>query len=253
MQPEGPDAQLTCMRWATGAHSAVLGASTGAKEATPTFAGDRGLLAFTSQPGAVTEIYTLDYFNGATVAVHADALDDGTDQLAPRWNADGSRLYWTRGGALMSATYASGAFGAPKPEAGLSGTVVGVTISNNELELIYGDNVDPTMSKLNYATRPSLTMPWVSQGALTGLINSGMGESTPTLSHDQFSLYWVSNRDGSPTLYTAVRQMIGAPFAQVTSSEDLPAGATDPDLSAHDTVFAYTANGDIMIDTRTCM
>jgi hypothetical protein len=236
-----------------GAHSAVAGASTGAKEASPTFAGDRGLLAFTSQPGAVTELYTLDYFAGSTVAVHADALDDGTDQLAPRWNADGSRLYWTRGTTLLSATYSNGAFGTPKPEAGLAGTVVGVTISNNELELIYGDSVDPTMSKLNDATRASLTAPWVSQGPLTGLINSGMGESAPTLTHDQFSLYWVSHRDGTPTLYTAVRQTITAAFAQVESSEDLPQGATDPDLSAHDTVFAYTANNDIMIDTRTCM
>ena len=247
------DGPLTCQRWGMAATASVAGAATGAKEASPSVAGDRGLLAFTSSPGAISEIYTLDHFGGSTQAIHADVLDDGTDQRTPRWNAGGTRLYFSRGGALWSAGYASGAFATPAAAPGLAGeTVVGIAVSIDETELFYGDNADGTMATLHYAKRAAIGMPWTAQGPLAGLVNMA-GDGAPSLSHDQLTLYWVSHRDGSAKIYDAVRQTIGAPFGQIEAFPDLPAGATDPDLSSHDSVFAYTAHDDIVIATRTCM
>ncbi|MEO8843970.1 MAG: hypothetical protein ABI591_27880 [Kofleriaceae bacterium] len=247
------DGPLTCQRWGMAAAANVPGAATHAKEASPSVAGDHGLLAFTSSPGAISEIYTLDHFGGSTQAVHADALDDGTDQRTPRWNTDGTRLYFSRGGALWSAAYADGTFAAPAAEPGLAGeTVVGIAVSIDETELFYGDNVDPTLATIRYAKRAATGMPWTAQGPLAGLVNLS-GDGAPSLTHDQLTLYWVSHRDGSPVVYDAVRQIIGAPFGQIETSADLPAGATDPDISSHDRVFAYTAHDDIVIATRTCM
>jgi hypothetical protein len=247
------DGPLTCQRWSKAAIANVDGASTNAKEASPSVAGDHGLLAFTATPGPISEIYTLDHFGGSTQADRADALDDGTDQRTPRWNAAGTRLYFSRAGALWSANYDSGAFAAPAAEPGLAGeTVVGIAVSNDETELFYGDNADSTMATIRYAKRPAIGMPWAAQGPLTGQVNMA-GNGAPSLSHDQFSLYWVSHRDGAAKIYDAVRQMIGAPFGQVEMFSDLPVDATDPDISSHDSVFAYTEHDDIVIATRTCM
>lgn len=252
----GLDGSVTCQRWGMAANAPVGGASTGAKEASPSVAGDHGLLAFTSKPGPVTEIYTLDHFAGSTVAVHADALDDGTDQLAPRWNAAGTRLYFSRGSKLFSATFADGAFGTPAAEAGLaSEQVVGVTLSLDETELFYGDNADPTLSKLHYAKRTGQGAPWSPMGELAGVTGTGGGggDSSPTLSHDQFTLYWATHRGGSAQLYQAVRQQIGAPFAMIDTFLELPLAQGDPDLASHDETFAYVANDNIYLAVRTCM
>jgi Tol biopolymer transport system component len=247
------DGSVTCQRWGMAANAPVNGASTGAKEASPSVAGDHGLLAFTSTPGTVTEIYTLDHFGGSTAAVRADALDDGTDQLAPRWNAAGTRLYFSRGGALFSATYADGAFATPAAEPGLGGEhVIGVTLSLDETELFYGDNADPTLSKLHYAKRTAPGAAWSPTGELAG-VNGAGGDSAPTLSHDQFTLYWASHRSGSAQLYQAVRQQVGATFAMVDAFTDLPLAQGDPDISSHDETFAYVSNANIYLAVRTCM
>ena len=62
--PAAPDAMIdgpvTCQRWGMAATANVDGAATNAKEASPSVAGDHGLLAFTSTPGTISEIYTLD-------------------------------------------------------------------------------------------------------------------------------------------------------------------------------------------------
>ncbi|CAN5524392.1 hypothetical protein BH11MYX1_BH11MYX1_46700 [soil metagenome] len=247
------DGSVTCQRWGMAANAPVNGASTGAKEASPSVAGDHGLLAFTSTPGATTEIYTLDHFGGSTDAVRADALDDGTDQRAPRWNVTGTRLYFSRSGKLFSATYADGAFGTPAAEPGLSGEqVVGVTLSLDETELFYGDNADPTLSKIHYAKRTSQGSAWSPMGELAGVNGTG-GDGAPTLSHDQFTLYWASHRGGTAQLYQAVRQQIGATFAMVDTFADLPIAQSDPDISSHDETFAYVANDNIYLAARTCM
>jgi len=250
----GPDGLLTCDRWSKAVIVAVPGASTGAKEASPTIAGDKGLLVFTSQPGALTELYALDYFGGSAQANHLDALDDGTDQISPRWNVAGTRLYWSRGGKLFSAPYTDGAFGTAAAEPGLSGeTVASIAVSLAETELFYGDNADPTLSQLHYATRPSTDKPWAAQGVLGGGVNMG-GDSSPALSHDQYTLYWESHRDARGRLYTAVRQQLtGDVFSQIEAFDELPGSDGDPDLSAHDSVFAYTANNNVYVATRKCM
>ncbi|HET9989199.1 MAG TPA: hypothetical protein VFQ65_11780, partial [Kofleriaceae bacterium] len=244
----GPDAHLTCARWTAATINIVPGASTAAKEASPTIAGDHGLIAFAASPTATSELYTVDYFAGARQATRIDALDDGTPQTSPRWNSDGTRLYWSRSGVLVSATYRDGAFGAATAELGLDGeTVATLGLSTSETELFYGDNADPTLSQLHYATRPAIGAAWTAKGALA-VLNMG-GDSAPTLTHDQFTLYWESHRGGHGKLYTAVRQHIGDPWAQVEIFDQLAGADGDPDDSSHDTVFAYTANDDIYVAT----
>lgn len=251
----GPDGLVTCDRWMKAVTKPVPGASTTALEASPTIAGDKGVLVFTSNAGGATELYAVDFFGGNPQANRLDSLDDGTDQIGPHWNTAGTRLYWSRGGKLFSAPYTDGAFGDAAAEPGLAGeTVASLAVSLDEKELFYGDNADPAVSKLHYATRSAIGMPWAAQGALAGAVNMG-GDSSPTLSHDQFTLYWESHRDARGRLYTAVRQSgVGSSaFTQVEAFDELPGSDGDPDLSSHDSVFAFTANKNIYVSSRTCM
>lgn len=99
---------------------------------------------------------------------------------------------------------------------------------------------------IKMASRESLDAPWSFVRTL-GELHSSFNESVdtaPSLSHDELTIYWASNRYGNlqeRKVYVADRPDVNEPFGNIREADEFNAvGASVPHLSA-DGLTAYTA------------
>ncbi|MFT3700483.1 MAG: hypothetical protein QM831_45485 [Kofleriaceae bacterium] len=231
----------------------------------PTVAPD-GTLAFTSN--RVMNIDTLYISKPPYTVATVPSIDNtAINQWGPVWNADGSRLYFSRDLAGTTATMYSADFDGTtftnlRNEQGLDNqTIRGAAISHDELELIYGDDDDAAQARLVRARRMNVGDPWTIEGALPAPLNQG-GDSYGAFTRDDLTFVWETQREGAARLYQATRTSRSDEFANVMPF-DLVAHVAgddgDPDFSDGDQRFAFASsrNGnstgnDIYITTRTC-
>src|SRR5205085_6911984 len=94
-------------------------------------------------------------------------------------------------------------------------------LSADELALYFDSNRNGAGdSDIFTATRSSTTMPFGSAAAVGGVSSLGNAEFAPTLSGDQRTIYFTSNRTGLQDIWVAQRTTTTLPFsgaAQVTA------------------------------------
>jgi hypothetical protein len=261
------DAAVTCEAWK--APAPIVFANTTFNDWEPTVAPNGGPIVFTSDRSGLDELYVMPEAPTSPADVAAIAsLDTAMDQWGPEWNATTTRLYFSRdngtGTSLYSSAYDGTSFATPQPEGGftVADVVLGAAVSSDELELFYGDN-NTGVSHVQRATRAHIGDPWVKQGLVAG-VNS-VSDGWPTLSTDDLTLVWESERDGIGRLYTATRtSTTTTDFANVKLFDGVsPVASTDdgdPDTTGGIAVFAFAStrpggNGggnDIWIARRDC-
>jgi hypothetical protein len=261
------DAAVTCGSW--NSPSPIIFANTTFNDWEPTVAPNGGPIVFTSNRTGTNQLYIMpEAPTSAADIVAIASLNTGEDQWGPEWNATVTRLYFSRGDgtgtSLHSSAYDGTSFAAPQVEPGFEATdvVLGAAVSNDELELFYGDN-NTAASQIQRATRAHIGDPWIKQGPVAA-INS-VSDGWPTLSTDGLTLVWESERDGIGRLYTATRtSTTTTDFANVRLFDGVApvagSGDGDPDTTGGIAVFAFASTrpggmgggNDIWIAKRDC-
>jgi dipeptidyl aminopeptidase/acylaminoacyl peptidase len=257
-----------CSAWSTPAPIANL--ETVNNDWEPALSPDRSSLVFSRQPatGGVDSLFVATRaqsggFNQATTLT-ANVVQLTTD-AGPAWSPDGKQLFFVSDRIAQDAMrlyvidVTAGQFGPAAEVPELASTYVeGPAISNSGLELFYGDGI--TNSQMWRATRQTTASPWVVDRLLDEL-NSPQGDGWPSLSPDDLTIYWESDRDSvTGTIYAATRPSIGARFGHPAPVAELDTGTAegDPDwFSETELLMAATrtdsvGGSDLYLSNRTC-
>jgi hypothetical protein len=164
--------------------------------------------------------------------VNHTELNDPVDNrfaMSPCLSRDGLTIYYRRDltgvGQLFHAAHRdipSGPFTSEEVfEELYQGTVVGSPwISSDELRLYYWSHYNSGSDwVLKQAARTSKNDPWVIQLTFTGIHINDYIDSEPSLTKNELTLYWQSNRPGGYGVYSiweATRNSIDEPFDPAT-------------------------------------
>ena len=258
-----------CMSWSTWSAPQHIGAlATADNDWEPALSGDRQTLVYTRQNVSMIAL-NLSTWQGSAWSAPTPiaALNAGGDAYGAAWNATSTRLYFssTRTGnmkELYVSTYDGSAFGAPSLVTGLE-AVAGATaptLSDDELEMFYTQDLGPTAANLGHATRATITDSWTDLGPVAQLdVTSVVG--WPSLSPDGLSIY-VEN-DGLPAeaIQLATRTAVGAAFGTPVDVSELDTNGNngDPEISRDGTTMVFSSDrsgagqADLFMSTRTCL
>lgn len=150
----------------------------------------------------------------------------------PCLSRDGLTLYFTRymseaGNFLASVhrDYPEGPFGSEVVFHELDhGTQLrGPWISADELRLYYEDSIGSDVV-IKMAERVSKNDPWVVKFTFSGIHVNGYSDNHPSLTADELTMYWHSNRPGAfgqSAIWKATRNSIAEPFANPVNVSEL--------------------------------
>lgn len=188
-----------------------------------------------------------------------------TTAVAPALSGDGLTIYYNlpESEPLWSAQRASRS----EPFSGMApinelhnGTHAGgpyVTADN--LHLYYQEYLANGEQVIRMAARPDVNQQWTLAETFTDIHSLGYGDWQPTLTADELTMVWGSNRgSGECTLWMATRASIDAPFSTPAHLSELAGGSEEagPSISAdgltlyYHTVAADGYAGDIYMGTR---
>jgi hypothetical protein len=167
---------------------------------------------------------------------------------SPVLSADGLRLYFTRWPTPTNPTAStydvmvslrastSDDFGPPTsvgfPINTATADEAEITLSPDELTLIFARRTPGTGFELLEATRSSLTGTWSTPTPLGGAINTTAQEESPYLTTDGLRLYFTSDRSGSYDLYVALRASTDVPWSSASVGH-LGSGINSSGLEAY--------------------
>jgi hypothetical protein len=206
-------------------------------------------------------VITFGVFVGTTLAEWSEPLNltelnrpGGYSASDPSLSGDGRMIYFTRlvpeyGAQLLiegRRDGASGPFTSERVITELSNrlNMGGPWLSEDGLRLYYHKWVKGTTTINNFhvmmATRPSISAPWTEVRALSEIHLVGYDDAHPSLTPDELSIYWQSNRPGAAgvwAIWTATRPSISAPFSNVRNVAELNtdqenAGSGAPHITA---------------------
>lgn len=227
----------------------------------PALSPDGLVLVFTSSRSGDYKLYAADRaavgdaFGNLRLITELD--EPGARHGSPAWDFDGTKLYFSRDSAALSAIFDANTrtFSQVQPAVTLLGT--SWDISSDGRELFYGYTVSTGNTDLGHATRPGPGDPWNPDDAVDQLNRLNSREGFPGFSETTQELFFEVSVP-TLTVWKATRGGPDMPFGTPVPVPELVSSG-DPEVSRDGMEIFYSSNearsiggADIFVARRQC-